>query len=770
MDLLSSLNPAQQEAVQHTDGPLLILAGAGSGKTRVIAHRIAYLVSERIAHPDQIMAVTFTNKAAQEMRERVEKILEMDCRAMWVSTFHALCARLLRREAHNIGLSRDFTIYDSADQQSVIKQLLKEYHLADETYQPRMVLGRISAAKNRMEGPESFMNTWNPRDREIGKLYEGYLKALKDASALDFDDLLLASVELFDKNPGVRERYATRFRYVMVDEYQDTNRPQYLLIKQIAGKHRNLAVVGDPDQSIYKWRGADLRNIMDFESDFTDAHTVRLEQNYRSTEVILDAASAVIANNKNRKKKALWTDSKGGAKIKMFRASDELEEADYITRVVRKALEDDYKSLTAVLYRTNAQSRAVEDSLRAAGIAYVILGGVGFYERKEIKDALSYLKLILNPHDDVAFRRVVNVPARGIGKGVMDALEAVDVSEVDTNLPPLLVGLTATVTQNSLWTKLVTAVDGRRLSPRQVASLGAFRDLISGLADVARRESVSVLIGKALDQSGYLRDLREDKSEESEARIENLMELVSAGREFESREAEPSLGGFVDRLSLLSDVDKDQGQQGDPKVMMMTLHSAKGLEFPTVVLAGLEEGLFPHSRSREDEAELEEERRLCYVGITRARKQLVLTSAARRRVFGEYQNTEPSRFLDEIPPDLVEQDFSYSQSRFGGSSGSRSFNGSGTDWSYRPSPYGRRNGPYGKRADDDAKVATQNFHYEDEDQTPGFRPGARVNHPQFGPGTVVSVEDLEDDQKVVVKFVTVGTKTLRAKFAKLTAR
>jgi len=761
MDLLSSLNPAQQEAVRQTEGPLLILAGAGSGKTRVIAHRIAYLVSEKIAHPDQIMAVTFTNKAAQEMRERVEKLLEMDCRAMWVSTFHALCARLLRREAHNIGLSRDFTIYDSADQQAVIKQLLKEYHLADETYQPRMVLGRISAAKNRMEGPESFENTWNARDREIGKLYRGYIKALRDASALDFDDLLLATVELFDKNPAVRERYAHRFRYVMVDEYQDTNRPQYLLIKQIAGKHRNLAVVGDPDQSIYKWRGADLRNIMDFESDFSDAQIVRLEQNYRSTEVILDAASAVIANNKNRKKKTLWTDMKGGAKIKLFRGSDELEEAEYITRVVRKQIEEDYKSLSAVLYRTNAQSRAVEDALRAAGIAYVVLGGVGFYERREIKDALSYLKLILNPHDDVAMRRVINVPARGIGKGVMDALEAVDVSEVDTDLPPLLVGLSATVTQNSLWTKLVTAVDGRRLSSRQVASLSAFRDLIAGLADVARRESVSILLGKVLDQSGYLRDLREDKSEESEARIENLMELVSAAREYETREAEPSLGGFVDRLSLLSDVDKDQGQKSDPKVMMMTLHSAKGLEFPTVVLAGLEEGLFPHSRSRDDEAELEEERRLCYVGITRARKQLVLTSAARRRVFGEYQNTEPSRFIDEIPQDLIEQEVSYTQPRYGG----------GTDWTYRPNPYGRSGGSgYRARRDDNAKVATQNFHYEDEDQTPGFRPGARVNHAQFGPGTIVSVEDLEDDQKLVVKFVTVGTKTLRAKYAKLTAR
>jgi len=754
MDLLSSLNPAQQEAVRQTDGPLLILAGAGSGKTRVIAHRIAYLVSEKIAYPDQIMAVTFTNKAAQEMRERVERLLETDCRAMWVSTFHALCARLLRREAHNIGLSRDFTIYDSADQQAVIKQLLKDYHLDSESYNPRMVLSRISHAKNRMEGPDSFANTWNAKDKEIGKLFEGYIKALKNASALDFDDLLLATVELFDQNPAVRERYAHKFHYVMVDEYQDTNRPQYLLVKQIAGKHRNLAVVGDPDQSIYKWRGADLRNIMDFETDFGDAQIVRLEQNYRSTEVILDAASAVIANNRNRKKKALWTDLKGGAKIRLFRGSDELEEAEYITRIVRKALEEDYQAVTAVLYRTNAQSRAVEDSLRAAGIAYVVLGGVGFYERREIKDALSYLKLILNPHDDIALRRVINVPARGIGKGVMDALEAVDVSQVDLNLAPLLAGLSATFAQDSLWTKLVAAVDGRLLSPRQIASLAAFRDLIVTLADVARREAVSVLLGKVLDQSGYLRDLREDKSEESEGRIENLMELVSAANEYETREAEPSLGGFVDRLSLLSDVDKEQGKT-DPKVMMMTLHSAKGLEFPTVILAGLEEGLFPHSRSRDDEAELEEERRLCYVGITRARRQLVLTSAARRRVFGEYQNTEPSRFIDEIPADLIEQDFPAASSTYNRS-----------QWEYRPNPYARRYAPK-QREDPDAKVATQNFHYEEEDQTPGLRPGARVRHAQFGVGTVVSVEDLEDDQKLVVKFASVGSKTLRARYAKL---
>ena len=767
----------------------------------MIAHRIAHLVSEEIAHADEVMAVTFTNKAAQEMRARVEKLLDTDCRRMWVSTFHALCARLLRREAPSIGLSRDFTIYDSADQQAVIKQLLRELHLEDSTYQPRMVLSRISHAKNRMEGPASFTtDSWNPKDREIGKLYEGYQKALKDASALDFDDLLLKTVELFDQAPHVRQRYAERFKFVMVDEYQDTNRPQYLLIKQLAGDHRNLAVVGDPDQSIYKWRGADLRNILDFETDFPEAVIVRLEQNYRSTEVILKAASTVIANNQNRKHKTLWTDQKGGAKIKYFRASDELEEADYITKVAKATIEEDVTALTAVLYRTNAQSRAVEDSLRAAGIAYVVLGGVGFYERREIKDALSYLKLILNPHDDIALRRVINVPARGIGKGVMDALEAVAVSNVDVTsgdnpsgggdkpfgggdkplglsglTMPLFAGLQPEITSNSLWTKLVVAVDQRRLTSRQGASLAAFRDMIVALADAGRRESVSVLLGKVLDQSGYLRDLREDRSEESEGRIENLMELVSAAREYESREDEPSLGGFVDRLSLLSDVDKEQGKR-EARVMMMTLHSAKGLEFPTVVLAGLEEGLFPHSRSRDDEAELEEERRLLYVGITRARQRLVLTSAARRRVFGEYQSTQPSRFIEEIPVDLVEEEMSTLSSHlrqgYGGQAGygARSGTNSG-GWEYRANPYGRRSGGgdyrAGRQGKESDKAPTQNFRYEEEDQTPGLRPGARVTHAQFGPGTVVSVEDLEDDQKLVVRFVTVGTKTLRAKYAKL---
>ncbi len=697
-----------------------------------------------------MLAVTFTNKAAAEMRTRVESLLGTNCRSMWISTFHALCARLLRREAQHIGLSRDFTIYDSGDQQSVVKQLMKDYGF-DDSQQARAVLSRISHAKNRMEGPETFEKSWNPKDRELARLFAGYQAALQDASALDFDDLLLKSVQLFDQVPSLRERYSRKFQFVMIDEYQDTNRPQYLLIKQLASQHKNLAVVGDPDQSIYKWRGADLRNIMDFETDFPEASIVRLERNYRSTQVILDAASAVIGNNRNRKDKTLWTDRKGGAKIVYFRGADDLEEADFITRVARQALSDNIDDTMAVLYRTNAQSRSVEDGLRQAGIAYVVLGGVGFYERKEIKDALSYLKLILNPYDDIALRRIINVPTRGIGKGVMDALEQLKVSGTPEEGPLLLMGLQPDVLSNSMWQKIVTAIDRRLLNPRQTASLTAFRDLMISLSEMARREPVSIALGKVLDQSGYLRDLREDRSEEAEGRIENLMELVSAAREYESREPEPSLGGFVDRLSLLSDVDKEEGTR-EARVLLMTIHSAKGLEFPVVVMAGLEEGLFPHSRASEDEAELEEERRLCYVGITRARAKLVLTSAARRRHFGDYQATQPSRFLEEIPSDLLEQEFSTYSSPYASTRGG---------WDYRPNPYGRAARSGRDRAKEEAA-----FEF-DQSASGGLAPGRQVRHAQFGLGMVLSIEELDDDIKVVVKFATVGTKTLRAKYAKL---
>jgi len=755
MQFLEKLNPEQREAVLHRDGPLLILAGAGSGKTRVITFRIAYLIGDGHANPDEVLAVTFTNKASQEMRERVESLIGSTAEGVWLSTFHSLCARLLRREAPKIGLSRDFVIYDSSDQVAVVKQAQRELGIDEKLVPPRMALARISQAKNRMEGPDSLRGGWNIREEQTAKIYERYLVALQDANALDFDDLLLKTVELFEKSEQVRGFYARKFKYVMVDEYQDTNRPQYLLIRRLAEIHRNIAVVGDPDQSIYKWRGADLRNILDFEHDFGDAYVVRLEQNYRSTQTILDAASAVISQNRNRKDKRLWTERKGGARITYFRGNDELEEADFITRSLKQYRSEDVDATTAVLYRTNAQSRAVEDSLMRENIPYKIIGGVRFYERKEIKDALAYLKLIMNPHDDVSLRRVINVPARGIGKGVMDSLQAISPPAVIEDAPPLLAaGLQEVSSARSLWARLVFAIDDGRLTPRATASLVVFRDLITSLADVARKDAVSIAIGKMLDQTGYLKDPRDDNSEESNERIENLMELVSAAREYETRDADASLGGFVDRLSLLSEADEESGTR-DAKVWLMTMHAAKGLEFPMVIIAGLEEGLFPHSRSREDLEELEEERRLCYVGMTRAQSQLILTSAARRRVFGEYQSTEPSRFLDEIPAELIERIAPTYASAY-----QSSFTHG--HYEFRTNPYGRK----GKAPR--FREGEESYRYEDEDQSiPQLRPGMRVRHAQFGVGTVVSVEEHNDDMKITVRFNLVGVKKLLAKYAKL---
>jgi DNA helicase-2/ATP-dependent DNA helicase PcrA len=753
MDFLDKLNPEQREAVLHTEGPLLILAGAGSGKTRVITFRIAYLIGNGHARPDEVLAVTFTNKAAGEMRERVEGLLGADANGVWLSTFHSLCARLLRREAPHIGLSRDFVIYDSSDQVSVVKQASRELGIDDKLVPPRAALARISQAKNRMEGPDSLRGAWNLRDEQIAKIYDKYLAALRESNALDFDDLLLKTVELFETSTPVRERYAHKFKYVMVDEYQDTNRPQYLLIRRLAEVHRNLAVVGDPDQSIYKWRGADLKNILDFESDFGDAAIVRLEQNYRSTQVILDAATAVIQQNRNRKDKRLWTDRKGGTKIVYFRGGDELEEADFIVRSIKQARAEDVDTMMAVLYRTNAQSRAIEDQLMRESIPYKIIGGVRFYERKEIKDALAYLKLIINPHDDVSLRRVINVPARGVGKGVMESLQAIDPDRIAADAPPLLAaGLAEVSSARSLWARLVYAVDEGKLGNRATTSLRAFRDMIVGLAHDAQTDTVSIAIGKMLDRSGYLQDLREENSEEANERTENLMELVSAARDYESRDAEASLGGFVDRLSLLSEADEESGTK-NARVWLMSMHAAKGLEFPVVFIAGMEDGLFPHSRSSEDEAELEEERRLFYVGMTRAERRLFLTGAARRRVFGEYQSTEPSRFIDEVPAHLVERITpSYTsqyQSTF-----------AHAHYEFRTNPYSRGGRP--------SRVKEESPRYEDEDQSAtGVRVGMRVRHAQFGVGVVLAVEEHTDDYKVTVRFNSVGQKKLLARFAKL---
>ena len=753
-DFLKSLNPEQRRAVVQTEGPLLILAGAGSGKTRVISYRAAYLIGDGHAEPHEVLAVTFTNKAAEEMRARVAQLLTTDCRRLWISTFHAFCARMLRREGTAIGLSRDFVIYDAADQLAVVRRVLRDLDIDDTLLPARQALSLISQAKNQMVDPETLRGeSWSARGEMAANVYERYRRALHAANALDFDDLLLRTVELFATAERVKQRYSEQFRFIMVDEYQDTNPPQYLLIRHLADYHRNLCVVGDPDQSIYKWRGADLRNIMDFEQDFPEATVVRLEQNYRSTQVILDAASALIRQNRNRKEKRLWTDRTGGAPIRYFRGGDELEEADFVTARLRAALAAEEERI-GVLYRTNAQSRALEDALIREGLAYKIIGSVRFYERKEIKDALAYLRLLMNPDDDVSLRRVINVPARGIGKGVLTSLD--ELQPVAADAGPLFAdAAVAAGSTGSLWRRLTRAVDETLLPTRAVTTLRRFRDLILTLSDIAGRQPVSDVLGKLLDQSGYLEDLRERHTEEAEGRLANLMELVSAARDYEMRDPEPSLSGFVDRLSLLSETDEEKGAP-EARIWLMTLHAAKGLEFPVVFMVGMEEGLFPHVRAQDDEDELEEERRLCYVGMTRAQTRLILTSAARRRVFGEYKASDPSRFLEEIPSALLEvvdpmlSTPAPDPTTFG-----------------RPRRGRRRNAPAADAHDE--IQPDYGYDYENEDQSLiSIRPGTRVRHPTFGVGTILTVEPLTGDMKLTVRFTDIGRKTIRAKYAKLT--
>ena len=649
-----------------------------------------------------------------------------------------------------IGLSRDFVIYDSADQLTVMKRIMKSLDVDDRITSPRAMLSRISHAKNQMKDTAAIRDSgWSFGDEQLAKVYEGYTRALANSNALDFDDLLLKAVRLFEESESARTRYARQFRYVMVDEYQDTNRPQYLLVRHLAA-HRNLCVVGDPDQSIYKWRGADVANILDFEKDFADATVVRLERNYRSTQIILDAASGVISRNRERQDKHLWTEREGGDPVMCHRAHDELEEADFIMAQLRRAIGGGNEH-AAVLYRTNAQSRAIEDALTREGIPYRIVGNVRFYERKEIKDALSYLRLLLNPDDDVSLRRVINVPARGIGKGVMEALERLQPPGPDDS--PLFAGanLEAEVPTVSLWARVGRAVDDKLVPMRARTALRGFRDLITTLSAVARSEAGSVALARTLDQTGYIKALRDAGTEEAESRLGNLQELVSAARDYEVRETDATLAGFVDRLSLLSDTDEEQGSR-NAQVWLMTLHAAKGLEFSMVVIAGMEEGLFPHARSAEDDEELEEERRLCYVGMTRARSQLVLTSAARRRVFGEYQSSEPSRFLDEVPGNLVE------------------IVEPDHPAVYAPQPSRRSHWSRGRRHLVDAPPDVPAYSYDDADEdksATGLRPGMRVRHATFGVGTVESIEPLQGDVKLIVRFAKAGPKKLLARYAKL---
>jgi DNA helicase-2/ATP-dependent DNA helicase PcrA len=890
--LLDKLNPQQREAVEAVDGPVLILAGAGSGKTRVITHRIAYLIDQRGVAPDSILAVTFTNKAAAEMGERVDKLIGHASLARpLISTFHSFCVRLLRRDievlrVNNEGLTRTFAIYDESDQQAVVKAVMRRMGLDDKQLTPRVVLSKISWAKNHMIDPqEYYLQSSDPTSERVAHIFEAYRKELRKANALDFDDLLLEAVRVLKVSGETRERYNRRYRYLLIDEYQDTNRPQYELMKLLGGEHQNVCVVGDEDQSIYSWRGADIRNILEFEKDFPNAKTIRLEQNYRSTSVILEAASAVVSRNSQRKGKRLWTSREGGSLIGYYEAPDGENEAlfiaDSIQKYLRKAAEDQAEPKCAVLYRTNSQSRLIEEAMRRYGIAYTMVGGFSFYERAEIKDLLGYLKVVKNPHDSISLQRVINTPARGIGKTTLETLERI-----------------ALETGSSTWTAISRALQEKLLSARALSALEGFQRIISDAramlepgfadklaADVAPEDPASAeepdvdisfdfgdtaqaslalthgdeivedaefnpaafsifseeppvehaaapetpqpeaapesvpgfrapggaatlpeLIKFLIDRSGYIRSLEEEGTPEAFSRIENLKELANAAQD--ANERGETLAEFLDHAALVSDTDQINP---DARVTLMTLHAAKGLEFPFVVLAGLEEGLFPHSRSLTDPAQMEEERRLCYVGLTRAMDALVLTRARFRRRYGNDmpEPTTPSRFLEEIPPLLLEDlsggrnrpaswggyaaDYTETRSRFGHRDsddfGSRHYNYEDEDQS---GEYGRArstspsrgrlvNPPAGSQSDSSDNIAR---FFSGRGGVPprssrpqpdvsaasgstGFKSGQRVRHPKYGEGIVFRREGEGEDAKITVQFSGFGVKKLVEKFAQL---
>jgi DNA helicase-2/ATP-dependent DNA helicase PcrA len=711
--LLEGLNDQQREAVLATEGPVLILAGAGSGKTRVITHRIAHLVLERNIPSQDILAVTFTNKAAGEMKERTERLLAGTALKGWISTFHSLCVRILRREAEAAGLPREFVIYDEDDQLAAVRDALRALGLSEKLHPPRRLLSRISAAKNAGRDPEA-----DGEDDAVGvyaRVAARYQEILAAANALDFDDLLLRTVALLDRDLAVRVAYQRRFRYVLVDEYQDTNRAQYELVRHLVGPGGNVTVVGDEDQSIYSWRGADIRNILDFERDFPGARILRLEENYRSSQAILDAASALVAHNRQRKGKTLRATRTGGEPVRLHQASDEFEEAAW---VVGQLAARPGQGRAAILYRMNAQSRLLEEALMRRGMPYTVIGGVGFYERREVKDLIAYLRVVLNPADPMALRRILNVPPRGIGARTLEEVERV---AAERRLP--------------LWDALGVVAEERTLPARATQPLQRFRELVQSLR--AEREGMPVkeLLEQILQRSGYAAALAEEDTHESQDRLANLAELLSAAAQHDTREESPTLSGFLDRVSLLSDTDM---VKGDAPTVLMTLHSAKGLEFDWIFLAGLEEGLIPHARSLQSDDGLEEERRLCYVGMTRARERLVLTFAQSRLVFGQRRLSQPSRFLEEIPRETVTL-----------TSDARG---------YEPAYVPRRRPADTPRPELPPPVPTD---------LAGLRPGARVRHPMFGRGTVVRSDGAGDDLKLTVSFPGLGAKRLVARFAGL---
>jgi DNA helicase II / ATP-dependent DNA helicase PcrA len=839
LSFLSKLNPQQREAVEITEGPVLILAGAGSGKTRVITYRIAHLIGTMGVMPESILATTFTNKAASEMVERVEKIVGgLSIAKPVISTFHSFCVRLLRRDIEALripsvapgqppaGLTKNFVIYDEADQQQLVKSVMRRLGIDDKQTTPRSVLAHISWAKNHMLDPqEVYLQSADPTTERVAHIYEEYRKELRKANAMDFDDLLVEAVRLLKSATAVREYYNRRFQYILVDEYQDTNRPQYELMRLLAGDHHNVCAVGDEDQSIYSWRGADIRNILEFEKDFPEAKIIRLEQNYRSTQNILQAASAVVANNVRRKGKNLWTSRQGGTKIGYYEAPDGENEAlfaaDYIARYLREALDQGENGRAAVLYRTNSQSRLFEEAMRRYQLKYHVVGGFSFYERAEIKDMISYLKVVQNPDDSISLLRVINTPTRGIGKTTLETLERV-----------------ALETGVSLWGAIKETIRRQLLPQRALVALKSFRDLIDdamailGGSYVERLESsareelptdapaavvtdeqiafdpsefnfeaedavgqedqpaasseapaanTAALLKFLIDRTGYITQLEKEDTPEAFSRVENLRELVNAA--MDSRDRGETLDQFLDHAALVSDADAyDERAQ----ITLMTLHAAKGLEFPLVFLCGLEEGLFPHSRTFLHPDDIEEERRLCYVGMTRAMDTLILTRAAYRRRYGTDlpEATVPSRFLEEVPAELLEDLGSPRRSRAargrqaGSSREPSHFAYEDEDQSANWAQPKRRevaSGPKYNSIDNIAeffasrgkKFSIPKVPVEEPRGHKGFRPGQKVRHPKYGEGMVYQREGEGEDAKITVQFPRFGLKKLVEKYAQL---
>ena len=752
MTLLDELNSGQRDAATAIEGPVLILAGAGTGKTRAITYRIAHLIDQGVPG-SAILAVTFTNKAAGQMKERVRDLLVRKGLAFddpWIGTFHSFSAWLLRREAPRLGLPRDFKIYDADDQTAAVKLALEQINVKDPGEKIRGLLERISFAKNHAMTPAQVASEAARRNDPLGvtasKVYEAYEKILRKAGALDFDDLLLRAVQALREFPEARANWQKRFRYIHVDEYQDTNRVQYDLLRLLVGESRNLCVVGDEDQSIYRWRGADIGNILRFDEDYPGARVVRLEENYRSTQTILDAAAGVVANNKRRLGKFLKTTKGAGSTLGFFEARDSKGEAEYVGDRIRVLHADDPAAHVAILYRTNSQSRAFEEALRARGMRYRMLGGFSFYQRAEVKDALAYARLAIFPDDDIAFLRVINTPPRGIGKTTVDSLSAI-AREQDA----------------SLWVALGKLLEGAS-SGRAIAPLKDFRTLIEGLQQESATATPAELLTSILNRSGYMDMLVQRDSSEDTARADNLNELVNAMAE--GAERGETLTDFLDRAALVSDSDNFDE---DALITLMTLHSAKGLEFEHVFLTGMEEGIFPHSRSQNDNEELEEERRLCYVGMTRAKDTLTLTRAVYRRMYGSERLTGslPSRFLAEIPGELIETaagsladagetrryepdpEYSYSEEEF--TRRMRRANGGGMSSSATPSRTRSASAPRASRSGSANPLI-----------------GQRVRHATYGAGTIIGVEGEDEDRKFTVRFSDHGTKKLVERYAKLT--